>query len=170
MRVIYALEPVVFLISPAEHTNQLNIIGDGSHLNNLKNLVEKNNLKNIIFWGRKPRNEMYKYFKASDFLIVSLIDKPIFYLTVPAKIQTYIASNKPILAILNGDASDIIKDNNLGYCASPNNIEEIQDIFRKSIETDENKIKEFTKNCELLTETLFNKESIINNLLELTTR
>jgi len=147
--------------------SQLNIIGDGSDLEMLKSLVKTNKYEDIIFHGRKPRNEMYKYFQASDFLIVSLIDKPIFSLTVPAKIQTYIASNKPILAILNGDASDIIKDNNLGYCSSPNDLEEIKNIFIKAINTDENQKEQFTKNCEHLTKTIFNKDIIINNLLKL---
>ncbi|WP_373034644.1 glycosyltransferase family 4 protein [Sulfurimonas sp.] len=155
---------------PSEYIQraQLNIIGDGSHLQTLKDLVNKHNFDNIIFWGRKPRNDMYKYFRASDFLIVSLVDKPIFSLTVPAKIQTYIAANKPILAIINGDASDIIKDNNLGYYAKPDDISEIKKIFIKCIDTDEKSIEEFTKNCEHLTNTAFNKERIIDSLLKLT--
>lgn len=157
---------------PSEYIQktQLNIIGDGSHLESLKNLVDENSFKNIIFWGRKPRGDMYKYFKASDFLIVSLVDKPIFSLTVPAKVQTYIAANKPILAVINGDASDIIKDNNLGYCAKPDDISEIKEAFIKCIDTDEKNIEEFTKNCEYLTGTQFNKENIINSLLELLKR
>ncbi|WP_324172659.1 glycosyltransferase family 4 protein [Sulfurimonas sp.] len=149
---------------------QLNIIGDGSQLESLKNLVDKNSYKNIIFWGRKSRDEMYRYFSASDFLIVSLIDKPIFSLTVPAKVQTYIAANKPILAIINGDAADIIKDNNLGYYAKPEDIFEITEAFIKCIKADEKEIKEFTKNCENLTESIFNKDNIINSLLELLKR
>ena len=149
---------------------QLNIIGDGSHLESLKNLVDENNFDNIIFWGRKPRDEMYKYFKASDFLIVSLVDEPIFSLTVPAKLQTYIAANKPILAVINGDASDIVRDNNLGYCAQPDNILEISEAFIKCIQTDEKEREKFTKNCKSLTDTTFNKERIINSLLELSQR
>ena len=149
---------------------QLNIIGDGSHLQSLKKLVDDNGFKNIIFWGRKPRDEMYKYFSASDFLIVSLVDKPIFSLTVPAKVQTYIAANRPILAIVNGDAADIIKDNNLGYSAKPDDISEIKEVFMKCIDTDKKEIEKFTKNCENLTQTTFNKENIINSLLELLKR
>jgi glycosyltransferase involved in cell wall biosynthesis len=150
--------------------SQLNIIGDGSHLGELKKLVEKNNFKNIVFWGRKPRDEMYRYFSASDFLIVSLIDKPIFSLTVPAKVQTYIAANKPILAIINGDAADIIKENTLGYASNPNDIEEIQKIFIQAINTDKTKREQFTKNCKSLTDTIFNKDIIINKLLKLLTQ
>ncbi len=149
--------------------SQLNIIGDGSELENLKNIVKKSEYKNIVFWGRKPRGEMSKYFKASDFLIVSLVDKEIFSLTVPAKIQTYIAAKKPILAIVNGDAADIIKENNLGYCAQPNSIDEIKDIFKKAIDTPKDEIEKYTHNCETLTQNIFNKEKITEGLLYLTT-
>ncbi|MDX1810287.1 MAG: glycosyltransferase family 4 protein [Sulfurospirillaceae bacterium] len=149
---------------------QLNIIGDGSNLEYLKTLVKDNRYKNIIFWGKKPRDEMYKYFRGSDFLIVSLIDKPIFTLTVPAKTQTYIAANKPILGIIKGEAADIIKDNNLGFCAKPEDIEEISSVFMKAIDSDEMQIKEFTKNCENLTKTVFDKDNIITSLLNLLTK
>jgi len=149
---------------------QLNIIGDGSHLEDLKNLVEENSFTNIVFWGRKQRNKMYKYFKASDFLIVSLVDKPIFSLTVPAKIQTYIAAKKPILAILNGDAAEIIKENCLGYSAEPNDLNAIKKIFVDAINTDSTTITTFTQNCDKLTSTTFNKEKIIDALLKLLTR
>ena len=147
---------------------QLNIIGDGSYLKTLKELVKKSNFQNIVFWGRKPRDEMSRYFQASDFLIVSLVNKPIFSLTVPAKTQTYMAAKKPILAILNGDAAEIITDNILGYSADPDNIEEIQDVFRKAIHTPQEDLEKFTRNCESLTKNLFNKEKIIDGLLNLT--
>lgn len=150
--------------------SQFNIIGDGSHLEHLKIVVEKYNLSNIVFWGRKPRDEMYKYFQASDFLLVSLIDKPIFSLTVPAKVQTYIAANKPILAIVNGDAADIIRKNNLGYTARPSDINDISDVLIKAINTDSQTSQLFTKNCENLTNTTFNKCKIINSLLTLLIR
>lgn len=146
---------------------QLNIIGDGSYCTALQDLVNENNFINIVFWGKKPRGEMYKYFASSDFLIVSLVDEPIFSLTVPAKVQTYIAASKPIMAIINGDAADIVRDNNLGYCAKPNDLSEIQETFIKCIDADTKKIQEFTTNCEYLTNTTFNKEHIVDSLLEL---
>jgi hypothetical protein len=58
---------------------------------------------------------MAKYYIASDFLIISLIDEPIFSSTVPAKLQTYIAAKKPILAIIKGDVANIVIDNNPWY-------------------------------------------------------
>ena len=152
-----------------EYTNksQLNIVGDGSALEELKLLNTK---KSVVFHGRKPRSEMAKYYKASDFLIVSLIDKPIFSVTVPAKTQTYIATKKPIVAIINGDVAEIVQGNNLGYCAHPNNLEEIKNVFMRSIDLDDTQKQVFTKNCELLTNTIFNKKNIIDSLVSLVTQ
>ena len=41
-------------ISESSSQAKLNIIGDGSNLEKLKSIVEKENIKNVFFWGRKP--------------------------------------------------------------------------------------------------------------------
>ena len=156
------------LSSKYQEKSQLNIIGNGSNLDNLKLLA--NNKKNIIFHGKKLRSVMASYYKASDFLIVSLIDKPIFSVTVPAKTQTYIAAKKPILAIIKGDTADIVKDNNLGLCADPSNIEAISKIFRKCCDINHLERKFFTNNSEYLLNTVFNKKKSIERLLAILTR
>lgn len=142
--------------------SQLNIIGDGSNLNNLKTIAEKN--LNITFHGKKDRSDMGSYYQASDFLIISLIDKPIFEVTVPAKTQTYIAAKKPILAVINGDVADIVKDNNLGVCAEPSDITKIKEAFKKCIDMPDSQRSKFLANNDYLLKTTFNKEAIINDL------
>jgi glycosyltransferase involved in cell wall biosynthesis len=150
------------LSSAYQEKSQLNIIGDGSNLINLKKL--SNNNLNIIFHGKQMREDMAKFYKASDFLIVSLIDKPIFSVTVPAKTQTYIAAKKPILAIINGDVADIVNDNSLGVCADPSNMKLIKEAFEKCIDMSENEKSKFIINNTKLLETTFNKDSIINKM------
>ncbi|MGJ0344516.1 glycosyltransferase family 4 protein [Aliarcobacter cryaerophilus] len=149
---------------------QLNIVGDGSYLEQLKNIVQEKKFRNIVFWGRKPREEIFKYLDASDFLIVSLIDKEIFSLTVPAKTQTYIATNKPVIAIINGEASEIVRENNLGLVCSPSDVEQIKATFIKAINTTNEEKNEYIRNSEFLTNNVFKKEIIIDNLLELLKR
>jgi glycosyltransferase involved in cell wall biosynthesis len=147
--------------------SQLNIIGDGSNLDNLKLLA--NNNPNIIFHGKKQRSDMASYYKASDFLIISLIDKPIFSVTVPAKTQTYIAAKKPILAIINGDTASIIQDNNLGLCADPSKIDAISTLFQRCIDMSQTEIQNFSNENDRLLATIFNKEKTIGKLLQLVT-
>jgi glycosyltransferase involved in cell wall biosynthesis len=167
---VQSLENIInafcLLSNEYQKKSQLNIIGDGSNLDNLKLLANNNPI--IVFYGNKPRVDMASYYKASNFLIISLIDKPIFSVTVPAKTQTYIAAKKPILAIINGDTANIIQDNNLGFTAKPNDINDIKNCFIKAINTNREKIDKFTLNCEQLTKTIFNKNRIINDLLNIT--
>ena len=153
-----------FSLLPEEYQkkSQLNIIGDGSNTVNLKKLSDNNS--KIIFHGRQASIDMAKFYKASDFLIVSLIEKPIFSVTVPAKTQTYIAAKKPILAIINGDVADIINDNNLGLSVDPSNIGLIKESFVKCIDMSESEKSKFIINNDKLLATIFNKDSIINNI------
>jgi len=153
------------LSSEYQKKSQLNIIGDGSNLDNLKLLANSN--PNIVFHGQKPRSDMASYYKASAFLIISLIDKPIFSVTVPAKTQTYIAAKKPILAIINGDTASIVQDNYLGLCADPSKIDAITTMFQRCINMSQTERQNFTNENDRLLDTIFNKEKTIDKLLML---
>ena len=144
---------------------QLNIIGDGSNLIHLKKLSSNN--PRILFHGKQVREDMAKFYKASDFLIVSLIDDPIFSVTVPAKIQSYIAAKKPILAIINGDTADIVKDNHLGLHVDPSDINLISKVLEKCIDMPKSKKNSFIVNNDKLSQTTFNKDVIINDLTKI---
>ena len=155
-----------FCLLPSEiqEKSQLNIIGDGSNLSNLVKI--SNNNPNVVFHGKKPRSDMAGYYKASDFLIISLIDEPIFSVTVPAKTQTYIAAKKPILGIIKGDTARIIRDYNLGLCVDPSNVDAIVRMFHRCVDMSQLEIENFTKENDHLLATIFNKKNTIDKLLE----
>ena len=113
---------------------------------------------------------MADYYAKSDFLIISLIGEPIFSSIVPSKTQTYIAAKKPILAIINGDTADIVRDNNLGLCANPSNISEISRLLEKCIDMSKSERKKFISQNDYLLSTLFNREEIIDSLLKIVTK
>ena len=150
-----------------QRRSQLNIIGDGSNLENLKDISIRN--KNIIYHGKIQRDKMSGYYSSSDFLIVSLIDKPIFQVTVPAKIQTYIANKKPILGVIKGDSADLISQNKLGLCVDPANIDLIREALEKCINMTEKDKLNFTKNSENLLNGLFNKNKIMREVTNILT-
>lgn len=92
-----------------------NILGDGSDFNYIKELVHKYSIQDTVkLLGRKPSSEMPKYFSESDALIVTLRNDEVLRATLPAKVQSYMASGKPILAAISGEGNRIIKDSNCG--------------------------------------------------------
>jgi glycosyltransferase involved in cell wall biosynthesis len=142
---------------------QLNIIGDGSEVKNLQEFVSINNIKNVVFHGKIARRDIGGYLYASDYLIISLINHPMYSATVPSKLQTYIAARKPIIAIINGETSEIVREYSLGYCADPDDVESIKDVFERAIE---NRAPfEFTRHNDYLTNSVFDKETIVDSLL-----
>ena len=94
------------------------IVGDGRKYDWLQNEIATKNLKNVSLLGRHPLMSMPLFFAKADAMLVSLKDEPIFRLTVPAKIQAYMASGKIILGMINGEANTMINESRCGYAVS----------------------------------------------------
>ena len=94
------------------------IIGDGRKKTWIEEQIRLKKLNNIYLVGRHPMNLMPSFFREADVMLVSLKDAEIFGLTVPAKVQSYLACGKPILAMLNGEGAEIIKESNSGFAVN----------------------------------------------------
>ena len=103
------------------------LIGDGLELNNLKNVVNRKGLHNVIFFPQVPMNVIGTYLKKADALLVHLKKDPLFGITIPSKTQAYMAIGKPILMGVEGDVADIIRRANCGFIFEPENAEALAD-------------------------------------------
>ncbi|MGL5353416.1 MAG: glycosyltransferase family 4 protein, partial [Clostridium sp.] len=91
------------------------IIGDGSEFENIKDLVNIYSLEESVhILGRKPAKDMPMYFASSDGLIVTLNNDDILKATLPAKVQSYMASGKPIIGAISGEGNQVIKQSGCG--------------------------------------------------------
>lgn len=86
------------------------IVGDGRLSSWLAEQVAARGLSHcFILLGRFPVEQMSSFFKHADALLVSLKDEPIFAMTIPGKLQSYLAAGIPLLAMLNGEGADVVK-------------------------------------------------------------
>ena len=143
---------------------KLNIIGDGSNLEALKNIVNEEKIANVYFWGRRPLKEMPRWFEGSDVLIISLIDEPIFSLTVPAKFQAYLASGKPIYCVMNGEVADLVTNNKIGYVAHPDDINDIRSGFEKFLSAPKHELQALGSNMKSLLANEYDRNKIIEQM------
>ena len=90
------------------------IFGNGSKWAWLNDQIAGRGLKNIYLAGRFPIEAMPEYLQKAEVLLVSLTDDPIFALTVPNKIQAYMASGRPIVASLNGEGARLVLESGAG--------------------------------------------------------
>lgn len=91
------------------------IIGDGRKTDWIVNEVANEKISNVYFLGRYSMDSMPFFFKKADVMLVSLKNEPVFSLTVPAKIQAYMASGKVVLGMLNGEGNKLINESNSGF-------------------------------------------------------
>lgn len=86
------------------------IIGDGRQARWVKDEIKRRGIQaNVLMLGRYPVERMPSFFKHADALLISLKNEPIFAMTIPGKLQAYLAVGIPILAMLNGEGADIIR-------------------------------------------------------------
>lgn len=95
------------------------IVGDGRALAGAKAAVEAAGLGDrVTFLGRFPAARMPEFFRAADALLVSLKPEPIYALTIPSKVQSYMAAGRPILAMLDGEGRRVVDEAGAGLSVS----------------------------------------------------
>ncbi len=98
------------------------IVGDGRRFGWLHEEVTRRGLqKNVVLLGRFPLERMPSFYACANALLVSLKKDPVFCVTIPGKIQSYLMAGVPILGMLDGEGAQIITESGAGLvCAAGN--------------------------------------------------
>lgn len=145
---------------------QLNIVGDGSYLAEVKAYTEMIKAKGVVFHGRRPYNEMLELMRQSNVLILPLMPQAGIEKTEPSKIPSYLQSGIPIYGVLNGAGSEIIEENGLGLCVDPTDTDAIAAGFRSMIVFEEQCGVKVRVAAEHLLETRFNKDRVVGMITQ----
>ncbi len=139
------------------------ILGKGRMLDSIVAKVKTLNIdQSFFFLGLFPSIEMPKFFSCADALIVSLKKDSIFALTIPSKIQSYLACGRPIIASLDGEGAKIIEEANAGFTSPSENEIMLADSISKLYNMRETDRIKMGLNGRLY----FEKEFEINYLLD----
>ena len=91
------------------------ILGDGRLAPWVRDEVARRDLGRCVhLLGRHPAESMPRWFALADAMLVTLKREPIFALTIPAKVQSYMACAKPIVAALDGEGGRIVRESGAG--------------------------------------------------------
>ena len=160
-----SIETIIMAANECKDIKNLywHIVGEGSELDNMKKLVEKLGLSSVVFHGRKPLSEMPKFYSMADAMLITMEKDPIISMTLPGKIQTYMAAGKPIIGAIDGETSVVIKESFCGYCGEAENYKELSKNVKKIIDNI-NKKEELSKNAFLFYQENFNKNLFFKKL------
>lgn len=118
---------------------KLIVVGDGRAYAWLNTEVASENLGAYVeLLGRHPLEAMPSFYASADALLVTLQESPVFEMTIPGKVQSYMASGKPILTMLSGEGSRVISEAQCGYTAKSGDYNQlaINMIFMSKLDKD----------------------------------
>lgn len=138
------------------------IVGDGSELDNLKRMASNLALDNVIFHGRKPLEEMPRYYAMADAMLVTLTEDPFISMTLPAKVQSYMAAGKPIIAAARGEIPKVIAASGCGFCAAAEDSSGLADAVTDFLRCDNREV--LGLNARKYYENNFSRNQFMNRL------
>lgn len=167
-------EPLIEIINEFKDTS-LNwiFVGDGREKDNFKRKIKDDLLgKKIFFLGSFSIDLMPHFYEKADILYLSLNNSPIFSKTVPAKLQSYMAYGKPVLAMISGEGNSIIKKSSCGFVVNADDIKGLKKTLLKILNTNKESLDLMGKSGK----TYYNKnfsfemrkiqiDNILNNIL-----
>lgn len=106
-------------LGPLEPRIQFVLVGGGVERPRLEAMAEELGLANVLFLPRRPVAEIGALLHRADALLVHLKDDPLFAVTIPSRIQAYMAVGHPILCGVRGDGADLIREAEAGLCFDP---------------------------------------------------
>ena len=104
------------------------ILGDGRMQAWVKQEIARRGLQHCMrLLGKYPLEAMPVFFALADVMLVTLKKDPIFAMTVPAKVQSYLACARPIVAALEGEGARVINEASAGLVTASENAHALAD-------------------------------------------
>ena len=107
---------------------------------------------------------MSSFFLHADVLLVSLLNKKVFNITIPGKVQFYLSSGIPIVGMICGEGAEVIKNAKAGLVCDSGDYIGLSKIISKAINLEKEELKKMGINGRQYAEKEFSKKTLINKL------
>lgn len=142
------------------------ILGDGSCRERMLSEVQRLNLTNLHLPGRFPIEMMPSFMQTASALLVTLADQPIFSLTIPARVQTYFAAGKPIIACMNGEGARLVVEAKAGFATPAEDPRALADTIIRLYKTPISKHEQMGKNGRKYYYENFEHDRLVEQLIK----
>ena len=140
-------------------------IGDGSKKEWVISEVRKLNIEQYFeFYKSYPLERMPSFFRHADVLLVSLLNKKVFNMTIPGKIPFYLASGIPIIGIICGAGAEVIKKSKGGFVCDSGDYLGLSKLIQKIISLDKKDLQKIGLKGKEYADKEFSKQTLINKL------
>lgn len=91
------------------------LVGNGSMADSIAKSIESGGLDNVVMTGQVPAEDMASIYASASVLLLTLRDEPALSSTIPSKLQSYLASGKPVIASCNGESANVVNTASAGF-------------------------------------------------------
>ncbi|NVK33292.1 MAG: glycosyltransferase family 4 protein [Rhodobacteraceae bacterium] len=142
------------------------MMGAGSKRDWMMEEAKKRGLTNIVFPGSFPVETMPVLMTKAAALLVTLADAEIYNLTIPSKIQAYLAAGRPIIACLNGAGAEVIEEAKAGMTCAAEDATALAERIKTLHSLPLQKRVKLGENGRRFYEEQFSQEKLVNDLME----
>lgn len=141
------------------------IVGDGRAANWVRaEIVRRDLARSIILLGRHPLERMPSFFRGAQALLVTLKKDPIFAMTVPGKIQSYLAVGLPIIALLEGEGARVLRESQAALVAESGDADALAKNIQTLVSMRSDERERLGKNGLAYCYREFNRKTLFNTL------
>lgn len=141
------------------------IVGDGRMSDWLQAEVIRRGLeRSVILLGRFSGERMPSFYRHANALLVSLKSDPVFSLTIPGKVQSYLMAGVPIIGALDGEGAKVIRDAQAGVVCSSGDSQALADIVCQLAAMPQSALERMGQQGRLYAEREFAKDIVMDRL------
>lgn len=142
---------------------RFHIVGDGVRLDACRRLAE--GLFNVTFYGRRDVSEMPGFYAMADVMLVTLKADPVLSLTLPGKVQSYLAAGKPVAGAINGETAAVVADADCGVCVAAADASALAAALASLADAPE-RLRTYGENARRYYEAHFRKDAFLRKLTD----
>ena len=144
------------------------ILGDGRRFEWVKEEIDRRGLDGKFhLLGRFPAEMMPAFFAQADVMLLTLKREPIFALTVPGKLQSYMASGKPIVAGIDGEGASLVEEAGCGLTCPAESPARLAACVKDLYEMPRARREEMGEKALQYAQAHFDREALFDRLEEL---
>lgn len=128
---------------------QFVFVGQGTETQRLKQICKDNQLNNVKFIPQMPMQKVGAILRKADALLVYLRNDPLFEITIPSKMQAYMAIGKPIIIGVSGDASNLVQEADCGVVVTPEDTLSLKEGILKLYHLERDKAEEMANKAKI---------------------
>lgn len=144
------------------------IVGDGRRSSWVAEQVQARGLQErVLLLGRFPVERMPAFFAQADALLVSLKKDPTFSMTIPGKVQSYLAAGRPIIGMLDGEGADVIQRAGAGMVCPAGDSVGLAETIQRFAETPPEERRRMGEQGRAYAKAEFDRNTLVSRLLNL---